>query len=696
MELNQSMESLMTADVRLWSKRMTNLEKCLVIIISFGVCAIIACLVNIAIRGNAETVCTTRSCIKKASEILKQIDVDIYPCNDFFKFSCGKLINTTHEKQTPHKILRNQIEKQLHVLSEPVNADDHPIIIYQKKLFKACINESEGNKSFETMKEILKDMGGWPVVEGNSWNDRNFDLVDAVGKLRKFGLEFSSILTVSLTKVSLQKKQKIIQVNYPFSNKPRDEFSLKFMVDVAVIFGANKTSATREMSQVQDLINSIEKFRDEDLEPNDRELQEVTQDKLQIHQQQYPGVDWLKLINVILEPVTKIDAQDVVIFPNSKFMQSYLNLINRTPPRVLSNYILWYAVDDLLDMLSSDLQSLYNDEQCLANIPRKTLTDICKLAIKKNFGPIPSYLAYAKKHLTKEVRDKAEDVYMRVKSEFVLLLKKLPISSENRNKVEKTFDSVGSIIGLKDKFIDDTLFDKFFKGDLNEPVEDKGFLRTYLHFKWKVGNIWLQNVHVTNMQFSDLIIYYQIPRTDTMYIAEEHAIAVPVGMLHNLFYESDKSMLSHFATLGRNLGSTLAIMFNDMDIRGEDGKDPWSDIIEIKCVSNHTHNNNPLLENTYEKNLIAERIGLKTAYNAYRKWAVENPPDKSIPGLYYNPNQLFWISSMSELCFDDAYDHGLHRNNLGVRQNSDFVRDFVCDSDEPMSSSSSCDIFENE
>lgn len=60
--------------------------------------------------------------------------------------------------------------------------------------------------------------------------------------------------------------------------------------------------------------------------------------------------------------------------------------------------------------------------------------------------------------------------------------------------------------------------------------------------------------------------------------------------------------------------------------------------------------------NTQGEN-IADNGGLKEAFLAYKKWVQDHEAEKSLPGLEYSPDQLFWISAANVWC-------GKYRNEV--------------------------------
>lgn len=48
--------------------------------------------------------------------------------------------------------------------------------------------ENIKNEDLGAIKEILKSLGGWPVIEGEIWNDTEFTWMESVYNLRLAGL----------------------------------------------------------------------------------------------------------------------------------------------------------------------------------------------------------------------------------------------------------------------------------------------------------------------------------------------------------------------------------------------------------------------------------------------------------------------------------------------------------------------------
>lgn len=70
--------------------------------------------------------------------------------------------------------------------------------------------EENGKK---ILTNLLKELGGWPVVEGNSWKDTNFTWTDLLIKFRKLGLGTTYFTEMSVDPDPKNSSKYIIQVS---------------------------------------------------------------------------------------------------------------------------------------------------------------------------------------------------------------------------------------------------------------------------------------------------------------------------------------------------------------------------------------------------------------------------------------------------------------------------------------------------
>lgn len=108
---------------------------------------------------------------------------------------------------------------------------------------------------------------------------------------------------------------------------------------------------------------------------------------------------------------------------------------------------------------------------------------------------------------------------------------------------------------------------------------------------------------------------------------------------------------------------------------------------------------------TLEEN-IADNIGIKTAYNAYKLWQMENGEEDSLPGFEnYTSDQMFWLSNAHSWCEKLSDEerlrqvkNELHSPNefrvIGTLSNSlEFSKSFNCPVGSKMNPVEKCPLF---
>lgn len=98
----------------------------------------------------------------------------------------------------PFSFLSDVIQEQLHeIMSEPSSKDELKPYQLAKDFYLACLNETIiEDRGMKPLADLLKELGGWPVVEGDSWSEDDFNWIETVKKFRRMGLETQSIFSL--------------------------------------------------------------------------------------------------------------------------------------------------------------------------------------------------------------------------------------------------------------------------------------------------------------------------------------------------------------------------------------------------------------------------------------------------------------------------------------------------------------------
>lgn len=152
-----------------------------------------------------DSVCLAPGCIHAASTLLKYMDRSVNPCDDFYQFACGGFLNETNvpggEVSTdPFSAAYDLLQEQLRAIIEdpPRNKNTKPFSLL-KQLYDICMDTSSAEvHSLVTIKSILSNLGGWPILEQEIWNEHNFDLTNAIINFRQIGYDVNSFLTLEV------------------------------------------------------------------------------------------------------------------------------------------------------------------------------------------------------------------------------------------------------------------------------------------------------------------------------------------------------------------------------------------------------------------------------------------------------------------------------------------------------------------
>lgn len=92
-------------------------------------------------------ICLKEECIHSASNVLKQMDQQVEPCDDFYNFACGNFIKNTvipddQVSVTTFSLIGERLQEQLRLLvTEEVGDNESKPFTIAKNIFKACMNK---------------------------------------------------------------------------------------------------------------------------------------------------------------------------------------------------------------------------------------------------------------------------------------------------------------------------------------------------------------------------------------------------------------------------------------------------------------------------------------------------------------------------------------------------------------------------
>lgn len=126
------------------------------------VVALVICLVVVVIRLEdkiAENICETEECIRSADNLIQSMDMSVKPCNDFYKFACGRW---AEDHPLPDAAYSNDwfietstlINQQIQDFLETNDSETDPGVVNKaRRLYRSCMDT-----------ELLDEQGLAPLL----------------------------------------------------------------------------------------------------------------------------------------------------------------------------------------------------------------------------------------------------------------------------------------------------------------------------------------------------------------------------------------------------------------------------------------------------------------------------------------------------------------------------------------------------
>lgn len=127
-----------------------------------------------------------------------------------------------------------------------------------------------------------------------------------------------------------------------------------FMVDAAVIFGANRSNAEIEFLDVLQFEMELAKVS---LTEEQQRNKTIIYNPFTIQQLQttYPFINWLEFLNWSLDGIVRVNEREKVSVVDKNYLQQLNGILQSTSKRTIANYFAWRLVLYYSDNLNDEL-----------------------------------------------------------------------------------------------------------------------------------------------------------------------------------------------------------------------------------------------------------------------------------------------------------------------------------------------------
>ncbi|XP_008202440.2 neprilysin-2-like [Nasonia vitripennis] len=683
-----------------------------------------------------KTICETPGCIHAASSILSYMDSTVNPCDDFYRFACGNFVKNSVIPDDKSKVdifsaINDKLQEQLRIsIQDGIKESDPRAFKLLQTYYKTCMDTAQIEKTSDNdFREILKKLGGWPVLEGKSWDESSFDWKKAVYKFRNTGYSIDYFIDFEVEVDMKNNSRRVINLDQASLGIPQEYLSkglkekvvqayYKYMVDFAEIFGANREQAKKELAESLDFEIELakislpsEKRRDMSKLYNPTSVKEL--------ESKYPGIPWAEYANELLSPHAKVRGSEEVIVVVPSFLEAFAGLMNKTPKRVLANYAMWRVAGESAGLMGERVQKAQSEfEASLTGTSVKEPRWKECVGYAANSLYIATGALYVRRHFDESAKANAMEIIQNIRKSFERILEQLNWMDEKTRKAAlEKLDWIQPHIAYPDEFLDDKKLDGYYQYLKMYP---DSYLKSQLSLRlFKLAYDFEQLRKPVNK--TDWISHGRSAIVNAFYDPTENSIQFPAGILQGEFFTNDRPKYLNYGGIGYVMGHEMTHGFDDQgrQFDKEGNLVEWWEpetknkyLERAQCIidqySNYTVKEVGLKINginTQGEN-IADNGGIKEAYLAYNEWERSSAQQEArLPGLQYSPQQMFWIGAANVWCnkyrpealkarvITDPHSPGEFRVIGPMSNMPEFAKDFNCPLGSPMNPAKKCSVW---
>lgn len=368
-----------------------------------------------------------------------------------------------------------------------------------RRFYKACINEKETeNLGVEPLLKSLDEIGGWPVLNNNSYHDSKwYEQNIAVNKVG--WVAAGGVITHGFAPDAKNNSFQVLHFDQPqfimgreylikgFEDKYVQAY-YQYMVDVAVLLGAKESKAKEELKETLMfeiiLANSstpTEERRDDNKLYNPTTLKDLEEEVSKIEEPGHPP-SWQKYIQQLIsdginyEEASKaiditIQENEKVIIKDPAYFKVFGKILLKTNPKVVANYMGWLAVLSNMKYLNKAAENInHKFDKALSGVTAKE-PSWKHCVTSSGFGQ--TYISgggaassmYVRAYFKPEDKKVIDEMISYLRSSFNNIINNLDwMDNETKEEAKKKLKEMDQSIGYPVEVIDKEKVDGLHKG----------------------------------------------------------------------------------------------------------------------------------------------------------------------------------------------------------------------------------------
>jgi len=700
-------------------------------------------------QKESDKYCLTPGCVTAAAEVINTINDKADPCEDFYEFACGNFMQETvipdHKtSEGSFSIVRDKLNERLRKLFESSAGTDEPDS-YQsvRDFYASCMDEEYiEDHGKEELSKIVKELGGWPVLMGEKFNEDKFVWQKLSEKANRLGLSTGKIVSVSISTNYDDSTKRIMEIDQASLGLEREylikgfedkdvQAYYRYMVDTAVYLGANRETAETELKE--SLLFEL-KLAEMTSPREERRNKTRLNNPMTITQASalYPDYDWVDHINNILDnQEVTVEASEIINVAEPGYFKAVGEYLPTVSKRVLANHMMWRFIKSTVSYLDKEALNIQLEYSKVLT-GKEQQAPRWETCVKSVSGTDGTYLyfyegsltnavgsMYAKTYFPASKKAVADEMVSNIRQEFKLMLDELDwMDSKTKERAHDKVDMMTPHIAYSKEILDNNLINEFYAG---LKMDSPSYLKNILTLKKFISEYYVKEFRQP-IDKQSWKTHGGAAIVNAFYSSSENSIQFPAGILDGVFFQSDRPSYMNYGAIGMVVGHEITHGFDDQGSQ-KDGEgnlvDWWEEetkakyLEKAKCIIDQYGNFSVEVEdetinlngiNTQGEN-IADNGGYKEALRAYDRLAERYGQEPLLPGLPYTQRQLFWLSGASVWCvamrpatlknrvLTDPHSPGRFRVNGPYSNLKEFSDDWNCPVGSPMNPDKKCSVW---